>query len=146
MSVLNVNMSAHELSKIFNFFDRDGLGEIEYSGFLNLIGSKKAEVHFETKPTVPGIDILRYQVEEDMRVPLQSTPIPMEVVAQSAIEQKQEQEQSLEQGLEGGGPTEAQEKGEKQRSEVARVNKMRNAVTKFNRNEVLGRKHEYFHN
>ncbi len=75
---------------------------------------------------------------------MQSTPIPMEVVAQSAIEQEQEQEQLMAQGLEDGGLTTEQERGEKQRGDEARENKMRNAVLKFNRKEVLGRKHEYF--
>jgi hypothetical protein len=104
---------------------------------------QKRAAEMKTQRQAQGTMIC-YQVEEDTRVPMQSTPIPMEVVAQSAIEQEQEQEQLMAQGLEDGGLTTEQERGEKQRGDEARENKMRNAVLKFNRKEVLGRKHEYF--
>jgi signal transduction histidine kinase len=101
---------------------------------------KRAE-EMKTQRQAQGTTI-RYQVEEDMKVPMPSTQIPMEVVAQSAIEQEQAQERSMEQEEEydkGRGPTVEQERKEEERSKIARANKLANGVTAFRRSEVLVR-------
>lgn len=107
---------------------------------------KRAE-EMKTQRQAQGTTI-RYQVEEDMKVPMPSTQIPMEVVAQSAIEQEQAQERSMEQEEEydkGRGLTEEQESEELRHTIQADANRVTNMKCRFKREEVLYRKSIYFH-